>query len=283
MRRTAPIYIWRKSVKREWFPDHETTIDALAGGRLTVIEQTGRKQLLLEACVSRAAAQRLLRNFGGKLEKLPRDWLARFSQNQATRPIRIGARLVIMAAGGRHSRRHDHDDRSVAVSFLLIPAGAAFGTGEHATTAMSLRMLERLTRARSAGWSLFDAGAGSGILALTAARFGAEEVVAIDNDPTAIATAKANACANRISGVRFVIGDVKEVLRGRFDFITANLYSELLVEMLPKFRKSLAYRWAIDPFRRPSSTGAPTCPVPAGQWFSHRRNPAAREMDRAGL
>ncbi len=105
---------------------------------------------------------------------------------------------------------------------------------------MSLRLLERLTRARPAGWRLFDAGTGSGILALAAARFGAEEVVAIDNDPTAIATAKENARSNRISGVRFVIGDVKQALRGRFDFITANLYSELLIAMLPKFRQSLA-------------------------------------------
>ena len=199
MRRNAPIYIWRKSAKREWFPKHEASLDALAGGSLAVIEQAGRKQLQFEACVSRAAASGLLQNFGGTMEKLPPDWLARFSSSKTAKPIRIGARLVI-ANGEEDPASEGHS--------LHIPAGAAFGTGEHATTAMSLRMLERLTRARPAGWRLFDAGTGSGILALAAARFGAKEVVAIDNDPTAIATAKENARANRISGSRFVIGDV---------------------------------------------------------------------------
>ena len=130
--------------------------------------------------------------------------------------------------------------RQASSNILHIPAGMAFGTGEHATTAMSLRMLERLTRTQGAGWSLFDAGTGSGIFALAAARFGAGKIVAIDNDPTAISTAEQNARANRITGVRFAVGDARKALRDRFDFITANLYSGLLAEMLPKFRQSLS-------------------------------------------
>jgi ribosomal protein L11 methyltransferase len=238
MRGIAPIYIWRKLAKREWLLEHEAALDTLSGGRLAVIELADRKQLHFEACASRTAAQRLLRIFGGKMEKLPRDWLKRFSRSNTAKPIRIGGRLFVTSAEERHSCRPGRGD-SVAVPSLRIPASAAFGTGEHATTAMSLRMLERLTRSRLKGWRMLDAGTGSGILALAASRFGAKEVVGIDNDPTAIATAKENARSNRISGVRFLIGDVAEALRGHFDFITANLYSELLVDMLPKFRQSL--------------------------------------------
>jgi ribosomal protein L11 methyltransferase len=237
MPRAAPIYIWRRWGRREWLRDNEATIQALSGGALAVIEEIDRQQLRLEACANRARAQRLLRDFGGRIEKLPRDWLAQFAKSKRE-PIRIGARLVIMNAGGAGARQVSWHPGACPI--LRIPAGAAFGTGEHATTAMSLRMLERLTRSLPAGWRMLDAGTGSGILALAAARFGAGEVVAIDNDPSAIATANANARANRISGVRFVIGDVKQTWHGRFNLITANLYSELLGRLLPQFRQSLA-------------------------------------------
>src|SRR4029077_14721011 len=84
---------------------------------------------------------------------------------------------------------------------LVIPAGVAFGTGEHATTAMSLRLLEQLTRGWRAGWSLVDLGTGSGILALAAKKLGAGEVVGIDIDAIAISTARSNSCVNKLRGV----------------------------------------------------------------------------------
>src|SRR5213079_2251151 len=92
---------------------------------------------------------------------------------------------------------------------LIIPAGVAFGTGEHATTAMSLRLLEKLTRRWKPGWSIVDLGTGSGILALAGKRFGANRVIGIDNDPTAIATAKENARLNKIDNVDFRVTDVR--------------------------------------------------------------------------
>ena len=122
---------------------------------------------------------------------------------------------------------------------LVIPASLAFGTGEHVTTGMSLRFLEQLTRRWKPGWSVVDLGTGSGILALAAKCLGAGRVVGIDNDPTAISLAKSNARLNRIRGAGFVFGDVgKWNSAQETDVITANLYSDLLIEMLPKLRGS---------------------------------------------
>jgi ribosomal protein L11 methyltransferase len=90
---------------------------------------------------------------------------------------------------------------------------------------------------------IVDLGTGSGILALAAKRFGATRVIGIDSDPIAISTAKANARANNIRGVQFRVDDVR---RGRLprkiDLICANLFSELLIEILPKLK---AARWMI--------------------------------------
>jgi ribosomal protein L11 methyltransferase len=86
---------------------------------------------------------------------------------------------------------------------------------------------------------MLDAGTGSGILALAGRRFGAGDVIAIDNDPLAIKTAKWNSRQNGIRGVKFLVGDVREISAEGYDIITANLYSELLRETLPRFRRSL--------------------------------------------
>ena len=108
---------------------------------------------------------------------------------------------------------------------------------------MSLRLLEKLTRNWKRGWSSVDLGTGSGILALAAKRFGAARVIAIDNDPIAISTAKENARLNKIHAVEFRVGDVRRVsLPHGIEIITANLFSDLLIEILPKLK---AARWMI--------------------------------------
>jgi len=126
---------------------------------------------------------------------------------------------------------------------MIIPAGAAFGTGEHATTAMCLRFLEKTSLNWKRGWSMVDLGTGSGILALVAKLLGATRVVGIDNDPVAISTAKQNARLNKIRGALFQVGDVRRAkLPRKIDIVSANLFSELLIELLPKLKTA---RWLI--------------------------------------
>jgi ribosomal protein L11 methyltransferase len=89
-------------------------------------------------------------------------------------------------------------------------------------------------------FSLLDLGTGSGILALAAARFGAKRIIAIDHDPIAIATAKENARRNKIEQVDFRVADVRKwKFPARIDIITANLFSELLIEILPKLKRAV--------------------------------------------
>ena len=67
--------------------------------------------------------------------------------------------------------------------------------------------------------------------------FGAGRVIGIDNDPAAISVAKSNARLNKIRGASFQLGDVhKWNPAQKTDVITANLYSDLLIEILPKLR-----------------------------------------------
>ena len=224
---------------------------------MTTIERPGRKRLTIEvACTCRKSAARLEQHFGGHVRKLPRNWLTRLCQPEKNTPIRIGKRLVIINTeqtppSPPHSRgeislpgQASRSGKKAAIpATLVIPAGAAFGTGQHPTTAMSLRLLEQLTRPWTGGWKMVDLGTGSGIFALGAKLLGAGAVVAVDNDPVAISTAKGNARLNNIAGVRFQLADVlRWRVPGRVQVIVANLFSELLIPILPQLA---AARWLI--------------------------------------
>ena len=251
------MYLWRRTAEIRWLKAREDLLQAHAHGQLVIVRRPERKRLELEiVCRSRSDSSALLTEFGGRIEALPRNWLERFARGDA-KPIKIGKRLVIVRSmnelrrcsvrcpqrSSRHRARPDtlrtaHPTaHTIKPACLVIPASLAFGTGEHATTAMSLRFLEQLTRRWKRGWSLVDLGTGSGILALAAKYFGAGRVIGIDNDPAAISVAKSNARLNKIRGASFQLGDVhKWNPAQKTDVITANLYSDLLIEILPKLR-----------------------------------------------
>jgi ribosomal protein L11 methyltransferase len=227
------MYIWRKRAGPSWLRDGVESLTRRIGSAPAVIERPGSKRALVEVCCqSKRQAEDLIHEYGGSMEKLRPGWLQHFAKQTAGKPLRIGSRLTILSepAQQRGSTRA-----------LIIPAEAAFGTGHHATTAMCLRLLERLTRGLAPGWRMLDAGTGSGILALAGSCFGAGEVFAIDNDPLASKTAKRNARANHLRNIEFACGDIlKQKLTGQFEIITANLFSEIVIEALPVWSRHLA-------------------------------------------
>ena len=272
-----------------------TLLQAHAHGHLVLVQRPGRKRLEVEiACASRRDSCALVKKFGGRIEALPRNWLKQFAQADS-KPIKIGKRLMVVRSinelehcsvrcpqrsshsGARpHALRTAHPTaHTIKPALLAIPASLAFGTGEHATTAMSLRLLEELTRRWERGWSLVDVGTGTGILALAAKYFGAGRVIGMDNDPAAISVAKSNARLNKIRDVSFQLGDVhKWHPAQKSDVITANLYSDLLLEILPKLaRRQVAnsLRHIAQPTRR---IGSRTATEP----LRHHQCEASREM-----
>ncbi|HEV2806621.1 MAG TPA: 50S ribosomal protein L11 methyltransferase [Chthoniobacterales bacterium] len=225
------MYLWRKRTTAKWLRNRTENLRARFGGQLAIVELPGKARTLVEVCFGRRIeAKRLEREFGGTIEKLRADWLQQFARESRAKPLRIGSRLIITRDANPADKRT-----------VVIPAAAAFGTGEHATTAMCLRILERATRNVDGAWTMLDAGTGSGILAVAGTRFGAKRIVAIDNDPLACSIARRNARANRAGKIEFRTGDIlKEKLAEKFDVITANLFSEILFKALPAWSRRLA-------------------------------------------
>jgi ribosomal protein L11 methyltransferase len=229
------MYIWRKRASTVWLRRRSEELGRRFGRTLAITERPGKARTLVEvSCHAHDEAFQLQREFGGTIERLASDWLQQLANRTPAPPLRIGSRLVVNRT--RNAIRN-------GPRTIVIPAEAAFGTGEHATTAMCLRILERLTRKWTAGWSLLDAGTGSGILAIAGSCFGAKHIIAIENDPMACATARRNAEANDVRNIEFRNGDVLEKKFGeKFEIITANLYSEMLMALLPVWKRSVATR-----------------------------------------
>ena len=228
------ISLWKKQASAAWLATNEPELAYLAGENLAIISRAGRARSIVQiTCSRRSEALKLVRRFGGDLETLPRNWRQLAVADHP--PIRVGRRLEITSAP---TQRH-HAPRSR----LVIPAAGAFGTGEHATTALSLRLLEETTRSLPPGWGLLDAGTATGILALAARCLGAGEVFGVDNDPRAVAHARRNARLNQISQARFLARDILFCKpNANYDVVTANLFSELLIAALPIFRCALRRR-----------------------------------------
>jgi len=237
------MFVWRKRASAAWLAANETALRETGGQRLAISSKPKPKNAITEvANPKRHALKKIRARFGGTIEKLPRNWRAKFSRAGKTKTLRVGTRLLITRSGGFQTAVYS---KSAAgkTPLLVIPAGTAFGTGEHTTTAMTLRLLEQTTRGWGAEWTLLDLGTGTGILALAAKRLGATRVVAIDHDPTAIATAKENARRNKIDNIDFQVADARRwKFPPRIGIITANLCSELLIEILPKLKRA---QWLI--------------------------------------
>jgi ribosomal protein L11 methyltransferase len=162
------------------------------------------------------------------------DWVARF--RESFHPFRVGRFLV--------APPWCVPSTVPRADLLLVDPGRAFGTGTHETTRLCLGALEELAARRRLGRTL-DLGAGTGLLAVAAARLGARFVCASDVDREANDASCHHA---RLNGVRLAVvrADGARGLRpGSFDLVLANLMALLLVDRSAEIRSLLAPKGAL--------------------------------------
>lgn len=116
-----------------------------------------------------------------------------------------------------------------------LDPGMAFGTGTHETTRLCLRLMEKYLQS---GDRVLDVGAGSGILSIAAALLGSSDVLAVDIDGEAVATARENVEKN---GVERTVRVQRADLAGGIDFCADVLVSNLMADLIIRFAPD-AYR-----------------------------------------
>lgn len=110
-----------------------------------------------------------------------------------------------------------------------IDPGMAFGTGYHPTTQLCLHALQERLKG---GETVLDVGTGSGVLAIAAAKLGAERVVGLDMDTVAVEVALENVeQAGLNDTVTIKRADSPLTFEGEADLVVANILAQVLIEM----------------------------------------------------
>jgi ribosomal protein L11 methyltransferase len=166
-----------RAIMLELFPEGFEERDTNGGVELAAYTDAGGEERLWSA-------------FGGaRSTEVEEGWEDRWRAFH--RPVRIGPLWV-----GPPWEKPD----AGAVPVVIDP-GRAFGTGAHATTRLCLELLLDVPRG-----SLLDAGCGSGVLSIAAAKLGFDPVYAVDLDPQAVEATGRNAAANGVA-VEVVLAD----------------------------------------------------------------------------
>jgi ribosomal protein L11 methyltransferase len=161
------------------------------------------------------------------------DWSESWKRH--FKPFVVASQLLVKPSWSRRKPTRDQ-------KMVVLDPGLSFGTGQHPTTRFCL---EQLVKARDPQrqQSLLDAGTGSGILAIAAAKLGYAPVKAFDFDPAAVQIAKENSKKNRVSP-RITRGDITRINPGatKYDVVCANLTADLLQNCAGKLRSFLKPR-----------------------------------------
>jgi ribosomal protein L11 methyltransferase len=159
------------------------------------------------------------------------DWLAMALSGLP--PVRAG-RFFIYGV-------HDRGRTPLNTVNLRIEAGAAFGTGHHGTTVGCLVAYDALLKRRRFA-KVLDVGAGTGVLAIAAAKTGAGLAIGTDIDPVSVRISRENADVNQV-GARFVhasgLSHRLVAAHAPYDLVFANILARPLVSLAQDIKGAL--------------------------------------------
>lgn len=144
-------------------------------------------------------------------------------------PITVADRVYVRATFHPQQAGFEHE--------IVINPKMSFGTGHHATTYL---MLQSQLALNHKGKRVMDAGSGTGILAIMAAKLGASEVFAFDIDEWSVENGNENFGLNGFGAMTMHIGSIRQVIpKGQFDIILANINKNVLLDEMEEYTSFL--------------------------------------------
>ncbi|KMY46343.1 ribosomal protein L11 methyltransferase [Bacillus sp. FJAT-27916] len=136
-------------------------------------------------------------------------------------PVKISEQITIVPTW------EEYTPVSSDEKIIELDPGMAFGTGTHPTTILCIQALEKQVKP---GMHIIDVGTGSGVLTIAAAKYGAEEILALDLDEVAVNSAKINCKLNKVHDkVTIKQNDLLKEVDFEADIIVANILAEVIV------------------------------------------------------
>lgn len=130
----------------------------------------------------------------------------------------------------------DYDAKANEIVLTLDPK-MSFGTGDHQTTKICLLFIEKYLKP---GMKVLDAGSGTAILGIAAAKLGADKVIAFDIDEWCYENGIENTPLNKVADkVEIRKCELKDILEKDFDLIIANIQKNILLELTEGFKSRI--------------------------------------------
>lgn len=144
-------------------------------------------------------------------------------------PVIVSDRIAI-------TPNHCADDLTAEIKIIIDPK-MSFGTGHHTTTRLMCQLLDGLVK-QDSKW--IDVGTGTGVLAILATKLGAKSVFAFDNNQWSIENAEENIIKNDAeTSIKLALSDIDSAQLDDCDGIVANIFLNLAMPSLGKFRKAV--------------------------------------------
>lgn len=208
-----------------------------------------KKEVLVKAFVPKDETAKTLPEIRGDLEVLSKncdgitplgslettlrevegdDWIEIWKTH--FRPLHIGERIVVCPEWIAYDKKPEEE-------VVKLDSNMAFGTGEHETTSMCLKLLQRYLTPSS---GCIDVGCGSGILGISAIKLGAKHAYLTDIDYVAVESAKHNAEINGVADkVTVAHANLLDNAEIKGDIMLANITAEILCHLAPSIPKNL--------------------------------------------
>ena len=157
------------------------------------------------------------------------NWNAVWESN--FQEVEVNGKVLIRAPF--HSPRPNYNGLEI-----VIQPKMSFGTGHHATTRM---MVEALLNSDLSGKRVLDMGSGTGVLAVVAAKLGAQSVFAVEIDDMAEESVRENIVLNGVAEcVESVCGDAAAIEGREFDIVLANINRNILLADMKAYTSTLS-------------------------------------------
>jgi ribosomal protein L11 methyltransferase len=160
-----------------------------------------------------------------KIEK--KNWNEEWEKNYE--PIIVDDKCLIRAHFHKNSKTYPYE--------IIITPKMSFGTGHHQTTYLMIKNQLEIDHNNK---RVMDAGCGTAILSIMAAKRGAKEVEAFDIDEWSVINGKENIEINNCNNINLQRGKITAVtLTGKFNIILANINKNVLLEEMKTYASYL--------------------------------------------
>jgi len=134
-------------------------------------------------------------------------------------------------------------EKQAGETVVKLDSNMAFGTGEHETTSMCIRLMQQYLTKDDL---VIDVGCGSGILGITAALLGAKQSILTDIDYIAVKSAEHNSILNKVENkCRASLSNLLDDTTIKGDIIFANITADILIMLSKSILKNLKEKGVI--------------------------------------